>query len=72
MCLLWTRYMIKRRFQMTGLWFIEILRLSGGGMDTDFATLNYVELELINDLERTKLLTRTVIAHEGRDWIELV
>lgn len=50
-------------------WFFAILDENGGWMDTDYATLNYVELSEINYLVSTGQLFRHTYATVGEDII---
>lgn len=52
-------------------WFMEILE-ARGRMDTDFATLNYLELEDVYYLIEAGSIARIINADQGLDYLVVV
>lgn len=50
-------------------WFFALLDENGGWMDTDYATLNYIELDEVEYLVNTDQLDRHIDAAAGEDVI---
>lgn len=50
-------------------WFLGEVEAIGGIMNTDYATMNYVTIEELNNLENIGIIARYV--EDGNDFIEV-